>query len=758
MKTQSIMKIFCSIIVSVFAISTGLAGNVLARAPQVGDINQAVQPTPTLSPTAVPTSVQPKFSTKNVTLTDLGYSKDETVQGILASRLYEIRWPGSWDVKPGNSVTIQFSHPLNLASYSSLAVDFNSVRIGSVSLTPENADNGRLKLDIPANIINAGYNELALHFYMGIHDNYCDDIQNPGVWATIHSASAFDLSYDNATLAPELGLFPVPLLQKSNLLINQLSIVTADNPSVSELKAVAVISAKLGQLNSFYNMNLVVVPESAMSSPASVKGNKIFIGLSKNLKVLTSGAYPFVKSVGGKLDFVSLDGKTLNPDDGILWEDVSPTDPTSVRLIVTGQTDAGLEKAAQGLANDSIYVRLKGQLGVIQQIPQTLPIVPARKSMTLANLGYKDQTAGGTSKQTITYVLPLTGEWKVATEATFNLHFGHSALLYSQGSVVSLLVNDIPVGSDLLTTDNAENGNLTYKIPARLFKIGNNTLSFQTDGQLPYDPQDKYFCDKDHFYESWVTVYSDSSLTLPDGPTSLVLDLENYPAGFSGITDLSDLGFVVADSPDWTTAQAIAWIATRLGRYSPSPDFNPNVIKASDYKNDSTIVYQILIGEPGKNKAISQLNAILPLPFAEGKNTLQNPQQIAQIVSPTGSGSIGYIQAAITDKDKPRLVVTGNSAEGVLWAAKALNDQDKVDQLKGDFAILDSPVSIYSASIKDPIVAEVDATPVAGVVTPIRTITGISTTWVLWLAGGLFLLTLLMIIIFTVFTLRNKNK
>ena len=87
------------------------------------------------------------------------------------------------------------------------------------------------------------------------------------------------------------------------------------------------------------------------------------------------------------------------------------------------------------------------------------------------------------------------------------------------------------------------------------------------------------------------------------------------------------------------------------------------------------------------------------MPFVEGTNTLQNPEKIAQIMSPTGSGSIGYIQSALTADGKPRLVVTGNSTEGVLWAAKALNDQVTVDELKGDFAVLDSPGSVYAASI-----------------------------------------------------------
>jgi len=256
MKTKSIMKIFASAIVVILAISMSLGGHASARMLQAGEVYQAAAtPTspPTLAPTPVPVIEQPQFLKQTLSLSDLGYSKDQTLQGVVVSQNYAFRWPGTWNVKPGNAVTIQFSHPANLASYSSMAVDLNDVRIGSVLFSAENADHGSIKLNIPENIIKSGYNALTLYFYMGINENYCLDLDNPGVWATVHSTSFFDFSYDPASPTPDLGLFPYPLIQQSELRINQISIITPNVPSPAELKAVALISAKLGQLNSFYN-------------------------------------------------------------------------------------------------------------------------------------------------------------------------------------------------------------------------------------------------------------------------------------------------------------------------------------------------------------------------------------------------------------------------------------------------------------------------------------------------------------------------
>lgn len=752
------MKKHSSFIVSIFTlvamlgVSFGLSGTVMAQSSVSGRY-QAASPTTTSSPTpTAPTAPATSgFSTlsKIVTLADLGNSKDETLQGVTVTRSYWMRWPSSWTVMSGNAVTIVFSHAPALASYSSMAVDFNGVRIGSVILTPENSDHGNARFAIPNNVINVGgYNALTLQFYMGIHDNYCDDLENPGVWATIHSATFFDLSYRPAVPIPDLSLYPFPLLNRSELLVNQLTIVTPDKPSVAELNAVAVINAKLGQLNTTYGLNVDVIPESRMPTGA-VAGNIMYIGQADHLSVLTTKGLPFVKNTGQKIAFVSLDGASLDPDDGILWEDVSPSDPTAVRLIVTGQTENALAKAARGLANDGVYPLLAGQMGIIKNVPQPSPVSGTiEPKMTFSDMGYPDETARGTVKQTISYTFPLSREWQVDTEATLDLHFAHSALLYPQGSTLSVSINGTPVNSVVLNTENVQYGKTTFRIPARLFGIGFNTITINTDIQLPYDPQYQYYCDEDdHYNDAWVTVYSDSILNLPGGPTSLVLDLKDYPFGFIGLPDLSDLAIVVPDAPGSETAQSIAWIVAGLGRYAQGQELSPKVISASNISNMDTSIYsQILIGMPSGNSAIYQLNAVLPLPFVNGLDTPQSPEMIARIIPATGTDSVGYIQSALTDNNQPRLVVTGNSAEGVLWAAKALNDQTLLSQLKDNLAVIQSPTLIYTTSINQNVVLDIPIVP-----TPTNSsgdfIPASTTTWVLWLAGGLFLVTLLILII-----------
>jgi len=95
--------------------------------------------------------IKPQSSTliETKSLKDLGYTKDETVHGVLVDRTYTVNWPDAWKPQPGSSFTLEFSHSPILEAYSSLAVDWNGVRLASVLLTPENIDHGQLIIEIP---------------------------------------------------------------------------------------------------------------------------------------------------------------------------------------------------------------------------------------------------------------------------------------------------------------------------------------------------------------------------------------------------------------------------------------------------------------------------------------------------------------------------------------------------------------------------------------------------------------------------------
>lgn len=681
-------------------------------------------------------------ATSIFTFADLGYTGDETLRGVYVTRDYSIRWPDSWDVQPGNILNLHYSHSLVLDEHSSMAVDWNGTRLASVLLLPTNADQSVLQINIPEELIVPGYNQLRIVVYMGIDDDYCVDLDNPAVWTTIHSSSFFEFSYAPKQPELDLGLFPAPLVDSSPLVENQITFVLSSQPSISALNVVAAVSAKLGQLAAWRDISVAVEYGPTSNELQRITGDQVYIGTLDQL-----ATYAF-------LELSSIPNENKNPGVGLIWEQYSPGDEAAVAMVLTGVDESGVQAAGHVLADSSTYSLLSGQLGVVVDAAsrEAEPCVPGMV-ITFEELGYVDITARGTHDQTINFVIPLPMAWIVDTEGILSLHFAHSELLNPKQSSVNILVNDTPVGSIALTAENAADGNAVIRLPARLFRVGDNKLTILANMNLPEDYQDRLRCWDDYDDEAWLVVYADSQINLPPGPGEVSVDLSDYPYNFLGLSDLSDVAFVLPDKPNETIGLAVAQISARLGRFVDGEAIYPLVVDAassSAIKDEAP--YQILIGRPLDNIAIQRLNDILPLPYKSGSNEPENLEGYADILPETGS--VGYIQATLTSDGQPRLVVTGNNDEGIGWAAEALSDPQLIGDLDGDLVILNTQGRMFTASVRFETTRQIPS--VVG--EEIEGLNALPTMWILWISGALFFVTVIILIAIIVMDTINRRK
>lgn len=701
---------------------------------------------------SVKAAQQSQAFTKTVTFADLGYAKDETLEGVFVTRDYAVRWPDAWDVQPGNKLSLIFSHSLALRSSSSLAVDWNGTRLTSVLLDKNNADHAVLEVDIPSELIVTGYNRLHLEFYMGIHDNdVCQDVDNPASWSAVHRSSFISLSYMPKTPVLDLALYPAPLIDNSSLVENKVTFVMPDEPSLTELSAMSAVSARLGELAAWRKITIDVLPVSTVEA-AKPQGNLIMIGtpartnpLSSNLSIYSGG-------------FKNTRGQQISEDAGILWEDQSPYDSTGAIFYVTGVNDNAVLKAAHSLASTDAFPRFSGQLGVALDVPAPAQASPAdanQRIYTFEELGYPDLTAMGNREQTLNYVLPLQRIWQNQSEAILDVHFAHSEILDSGRSSLSVLLNNTPVGSIVLTKDNSVDGKATFHLPARLFIVGDNEISLVANLNLPDSYENPDHCQDNTYRESWLVTYSDSQITLPDTPAGLFISLTDFPDAYIGTKDLSQLAIVVPNPADIQTTLSLALITEGLGHYAEGELIAPQIIDSQMlFDANPPYEHQLLLGLPSQNAAISLVNDRLPQPFDGGSDTPTAVEGLASLSSQ--SGAMGYIQAATSSQGNPILIVTGTNPEGVQWAASVLNDPQRRGKLKGDLAILDGPTSLLTAEVKyksaDKFTQQEQAAQpeTAAAVRP--------ASWITWLAGIVLGITVILLAIAALIQLPRKQK
>jgi hypothetical protein len=715
-----------------------------------------------VSPDTRLTASRDTLQSRRVTFVDLGYATDETFKGILVGRDFTVRWPDAWDIRPGNVLRLEFSHSPALHPSSSLVVDWNGTRLASTLLTSQNADHATLEVPIPETLIVPGYNRLRIELYMGIHDDFCQDEHNPALWTTVHNTSSFLFSYEDKQPAPDLSLYPVPFIDNSPLVENRVTLILPASPNQTELAALAAVSARLGEQAAWRPLQLDVLSaeQAAQGKPS---GDLVYIGTPGRIAWPASQGLPFVGDAGGQTTFVDANRQAYPSDAGIVWEAASPYDSSAVLLLVTGSTDAGLLKAARALASTAAYPRFAGQLGVVLDLPQPDPTGSTPVSgrvFSLEALGYPDTTARGTWEQTIHYIFPVPYTWQTQSEAVFDLHFAHSDVLHPERSSLSVLLNGTPVGSLALKPANATDAHTTFRIPARLFQTGSNQLTITANLRMPDGYEDDFHCLDNTYPEAWVVVYADSLLRLPDDPAGPYISLEDYPSAFIGLANLSDLALVVPAAPDLTLAQAVASVAEGLGRSvsgcSGTESLAPGVIDPQALANGTAgVVYphRFLIGLPTQNPAIARLNDRLPQPFQAGTDLPAPVESLARVVPP--ASAVGFVQAVLDDESVPILVVTGTTGPGVAWAAEALADPGQISRLRGDLAILDGPSRLVTAEVRFTAAQKIAAaippeTPQAAALAP--------ATWVVWLAGGIFLLAVLVLGIVIWIEIQRQQK
>jgi cellulose synthase operon protein B len=684
------------------------------------------------------------------TLKDLGHKTDDEYQGILVSRQYDVNIPLNWEISQSAKITIYFSHSPSLNNHSSIAVDWNGTRISSTLLDKTNTEDGSLVIEVPADSLVSGFNQLNIQFYMGIRDDFCEDFDNPAVWAVVHNTSSFELNY--AIQSPEINLYGLPerLIDPSPIAQNEITIVLPQTPNPAELNAAALVSAKLGQFADWRNLNLNTI--TLESVDGETKGNLIFIGLASHLVDRNASLVPASSGSGEALILENEKGSAIASDSGVLWLQGSSNDPGAIWLSVTGMDETGLKKAAGAFATTSLFQRFSGPLAIILDVPALSESVNPSPSLTytLSDLGYTDIVSIGNRQQSAFLTIPVQMVFDSLGEATFILNYSHSKVLNPERSSMDILLNSVPVSSIKLSESNADNAQEILKIPLRLFKMGENTLTIVSNIQVNTSTVDStLYCTDDYYSDSWLTINSTSTLSFPTGIGQHSASLTGYPALYLGSASLSNLAFVVPDDMDWSVASGVVTIANRLGRISEGDAINLAVVGASDQSSiESERPYQILIGFPEQNPAIMALNEILPQPF-DTESFLPKPLDgVATVLS---SDSLGIIESLFTEKGDYRLVVTATSAEGYLWAVEAMDNPAVYQQFNGNLVIFsgDEELAFYTLASSTSLVTDqtIQITPI------VETETGQHPNWVIILA-----LTVLIVSIGVVFITRFVRK
>ncbi len=667
-----------------------------------GGVSLAQEPTkapaPTPSPTAPPPSIVPYGSA--IPLEDSPPGVIELPLSLLDQSSFELRSPAdsdsfrfrtprNWHINPGKSFlelhydTIWQSTAPNQIPVVEMVV--NGVLAGT--FLPKQGLEQVVRLPLPAAAFDDPTDfshNIELVLYAGKNCLLVDQIR-----VTVRDDSYLHLDYDKTPIEPTLAEFPFPL-EQGGYITETIGLIIPDSYTDNDLTAAAAVAAAMGEAARQENTTVKIVLASEAAGDSVKNRNLLVVGKPNDNDFLASlyqqnilpTAFANSGAIAGKR------GETINENDGVLQIIQSPQNKDLAILVVTGNNDEGVLKAAQALSAKNVRFGFDRELVIVQDLTfEKEERIGEGDVIILNELGFDDVTLSGVGSPRASVEFFVPGSWRIQPSAFLNLSVVHSASLAPFVSGITVELNGKPVGSVAVSPDAPLDQQVEIPISPDDILVGaNNILSFKGNLELSAE------CAPLESSQAWIRIRGASHIYLPHliGAPRVEKYTLNFPyAPFAREADLSDVWLVLPNNPTAEELTGMAKIAWKIGDVADGPGFSVQATRGVRSFDDLMDFHGILIGRPSENVVISAFNDDLLQPFELETNELTQKVADVQYRLPAQFG-VGVLQlmAAPWNDEKSAFVVSGTTDDGVRWALNGLQSKQLFSQMRGDLAFV----------------------------------------------------------------------
>lgn len=594
--------------------------------------------------------------------------------------------PASWALTADSFITLNLNFASNRVGafwngefpVGTLHVRFNGVLLRSILLTGSGSLVEEIRLSPEALKPVAADGRHRLSFVFDARFS-CDD-RALAASLVISGNSTITLKHRLVALQPDLTLFPRPFYQPGSILPSQAVLVVPDTPSEAELRAALLVSAGLGALTGG-NLSYRLLPATQAAAAQNLSADFILVGLPSSLPLLEQVRVPYPLREG------AWDVEGMGADDGLLQLAVSPWNAAHLALVVSGNSEAGLVKAAQALSAGKLAAPSRPDVAVISQVNPSLLNENVPEDQTLFSLGYENTPLGGFEGTYAAFFFPASADQVLSTGGYVDMVISSTRLLDTERSGMTVFLNGKFLGSLRFRGETEQVTTTRLQILPGMLRRGSNLLEVQSDLIPLYD------CFSPDLSSNTVIISGLTSIHLPRTAQQIELGtlvtLGDFPAPFIADRNLSDLAFVVARNEPaiWELASRLAF---SIGRSASIPLANLQAAFGDSLSEDLRQKHNlILVGRPSQLPVLAEINAQLPAPFDLETEQAMQPALLVNYRLLPGV-HVGYLQllASPWKAGNLLLLVSGNTSLGVPMAAETLLTPARLAELKGNFAIV----------------------------------------------------------------------
>jgi cellulose synthase operon protein B len=505
------------------------------------------------------------------------------------------------------------------------------------------------------------------------YDVWCD---YNGV-LNIREESEANLVFRTAGAFRGLETFPRPLVQDS-FIPETLYMVLPDSYSESDLVALDTVASAIGR-GTAGEIKLEVLRASEATPQMLANSNAVIIGQPGNNAFITDLYNAGVLPTG--YDGTSISG--AGADDGVLQLIASTENTANSFLVVSGNSENGVIKAAQTLSDPPIGI--SGTEYIAKSDVQDIPEIVQEEdfAVTFAELGLANRTIYGNGTRGTLALFYIPRNWEIQDGSNLVINYSTGTNDIATESAMNVYLNELPIAAP--TIDYGVVGEQELVIPLKRSQIlpgSRNVIRIETIISEPSE------CKAYNPRTTWMTIRDTSFLYLPYVEYSGEMNLPPIFHPLYYLVNEQTVLFSLPSAPGQDVLNSMANLSFNLGSglstYQTGFEFLVSLKPDFDF-NSYGDVSAVMIGKPTDNNAIARLNDELPQPFLAGANSL-TPKNYAGGMRTSEDVSIGVIQAlqAPWNPFKVVTVVTGTTDDGLTWALENASNAGAYGSMIGD--------------------------------------------------------------------------
>ena len=630
-----------------------------------------LQPDQTLSEDALPQGSK----TNNTAVYEQPFSGDHTLTGLF-SQCTEYFNTGDWEIDEATLILAFSTTQLLEPEASDLTVSINDVPVYSQRITPTEGAFSELVIPLPSWVVKRNaVNSVKLEVYLrGEAVNVCSDDLSGSKWMNVFRESRVLISYIPVDDCDTIARFYSRFCSIDALQQKQSAVCVQAGAAAPELTAAALtLTGAASKAVVGYSNNALrqVTDLAALSAYRYVVYISSYNALADALGGLLTEEEKLAAQNGTVLSLKQLEGSYV--------------------LLITGSSEHDLENAGRMLANPDYVAQLDTSGKILTN--QTDYVVHAMAPQQYIPLTQNGVELKGSFRQSTDFHIEYPANRTIAPSSELSLDIRYSENLVFERSLVTVYIDNIPIGSKKLSPDKAKGDTAVFSFPNDLTLTGDFSVKVAFDLDVGEE-----WCRLTPEQMPWGYVADTSMLKLSSSDqASLVFD--NYPSPFLRDGSMNNTVLVLPDAYGAADLEALGVVCLTVGRFLKDNAGNLTVAFAAD-TGDLSQANIIAIGRIGNNTIAQQLAQQLYFRFDEAQTTLLSNAKMS--IDPEYGRTLGTAQLLVSPySEQPRalLVITGVTDDGMLRAAQFLGDTDVLWKLSGDgYAASDDEVFCYTFS------------------------------------------------------------